>query len=199
MFNSACWHCVQVLRAGSTCRRCVLVLRAGASCSALQLSAGLALGAVRARHLLGAAVLYNGLPHMLALLLWPATLAPPPTARPLPPTRTPTPRPTLQLIFWALPPTPLPALLLEFREFPHPWASARCVDVAEGARQHTVTGLLPTATYELRLRLRGASGAPEGEPGPHVTADTMPTGCTPKSDSGGGGGDGGKRWWWKRR
>ena len=82
---------------------------------------------------------------------------------------------TSLVVSWS-PPQPL---LLEFREFPKPWATATRVDVPgtpSPTYYHQLTGLTPQSTYEVRASLPG--GTPEW--GPAVAGDTLPVGCTKK-------------------
>jgi hypothetical protein len=82
-------------------------------------------------------------------------------------------------------PTPVPdgvELLLELREFPADWARARSLPVPPAAHELRVTGLVPTATFEFRLRYRLADGS-LGAPGPQATVDTLAAGCTPKNEA----------------
>ena len=93
------------------------------------------------------------------------------------------------------------AMRLFVREFPKPWAEARVIDLplagggAAGggggdAASAVVSGLFPTASFELRMAYVFADGR-VGEAGPELSADTLAAGCTPKAeekDKGGGGG-----------
>lgn len=80
-------------------------------------------------------------------------------------------------------------LRLYVREFPKPWSAARTLDLPRDAREVTVTGLAPTATYQLRLAyiLAGSPAAgPDATtvsaPGPEATADTAAAGCVPSDE-----------------
>lgn len=84
------------------------------------------------------------------------------------------------------PPGAAAPLVLEVREFPREWAVARAIDVPPGARELVVTGLVPTATFEFRLRHRLPDGS-LGPPGGVATADTLAAGCTPRGEGDGSG------------
>lgn len=92
-------------------------------------------------------------------------------------------------VWWQPAPPPgddVNGLVLEVREFPQPWDSARAIDMPAGVTEFRVSGLVPTATFEFRLRYRLRGGA-LGPPGQVATADTLVAGCTPKSEEGSGG------------
>ena len=92
-------------------------------------------------------------------------------------------------VWWQPPPAAslqgVSSLVLEVREFPQPWETAKSVGVPLEATQHNVTGLVPTATFEYRLRFKRTDGS-LSSPGPAATADTLAAGCTPKSNDGKG-------------
>lgn len=123
--------------------------------------------------------------------------AAPPTAPPSPPSPPPpavftnNPGETSMRVWWTpspLPPPPATAvvgLLLEVREFPRPWEEARRIDVEAGAAEVAVGQLVPTATFEFRLRYR-LEGGGLSSPGPVGVGDTLVAGCTPKGGEEGG-------------
>lgn len=105
-----------------------------------------------------------------------------------------TPGETSMTVWWQAPPAggagvppagAVSGLVLEVREFPHPWDAARRIDgIPLDATTHDVRGLVPTATFEFRLRYALPDGTLSA-PGPHATADTLAAGCVPKGDDGG--------------
>ena len=80
---------------------------------------------------------------------------------------------------------------LVVREFPKPWAEGRVIGVDAAAKEHTVTGLFPTSTFEFRMLYVLADGSTTA-PGPSVAADTLAAGCAPKDEDGKGGSKSGK-------
>jgi hypothetical protein len=74
------------------------------------------------------------------------------------------------------------ASILQVREFPKPWETAREISIPAGTREYTVVDLLPTSTFQFRLVNLGEDGS-RSAPGPDVTADTAAASCLPKDDS----------------
>ena len=90
---------------------------------------------------------------------------------------------TSMTVAWQPAPAPEGAeLVLELREFPADWANARRLPVPPAAHELRVTGLVPTATFEFRLRYRLPDGT-LGAPGPQATVDPLAAGCTPKNEA----------------
>ena len=74
----------------------------------------------------------------------------------------------LTLAWTPLPPSPT---ALEYRHVPNPWHGAARIAISPGAASCTIDGLLPTATYEVRLMCGDAAVS---DP---VAFDTLPVGC----------------------